>query len=459
MGSRPHARRLALAGVLLLLTATSPTAPLPASPARGVAAAEASPGARAAAGPEQATVTRVAGRDRFDTARRSAERTFPAGAHTVVLASGAHFADALTSAYVAGQRAAPVLLTHRDEIPAATRAGLATLEPSTVVLLGGPAAIGPAVAAELEASGHDVERIGGADRYETARLAAESGERIGTLPGDGAVPARERAVVLASGEAFADALAAGPLAYAGALPILLTPAAALSSHARAVLADETLGIERVLVAGGTRAVSSAVEDEVAALGKTVVRVAGSERTATAARLAERTAAALGWALDEVHLVSGAGFADALAVAPLAGTRASVLVLSASAANVGGPTAAVLAAHCEEVASIVVAGGTAAVSDTAAGEAARAATCRVATTLTLAPADAEAPVGTTHTVVATLRDQFGEPVPGAVVRFEVYRDGGGLPVGEAVRATTDEEGRAAFAYEGTTVATDRIVARR
>ena len=71
----------------------------------------------------------------------------------------------------------------------------------------------------------DIVRVSGATRYGTASAAAATG-----FP-DGATN-----VVLASGEAFPDALAAGGLAGTLDAPILLTPSAELS--------DETLaGLE------------------------------------------------------------------------------------------------------------------------------------------------------------------------------------------------------------------------
>ena len=54
---------------------------------------------------------------------------------------------------------------------------------------------------------------------------------------------------------FPDALAAGPLAYARALPLVLTDPGALSPQAAQTLVD--LGIQQVVIAGGPTAVSPA----------------------------------------------------------------------------------------------------------------------------------------------------------------------------------------------------------
>ncbi len=112
-------------------------------------------------------------------------------------------------------------------------------------MLGGPAAVSAAQVAALDAD-YDVTRIGGRDRYETAALIAT------TPPADyvGAATA-----IVARGDVLADALVSGPISYRAQFPILLTPTGSVNAFTRAAL-DE-LAIERVLVAGGTAAVSEA----------------------------------------------------------------------------------------------------------------------------------------------------------------------------------------------------------
>ena len=98
-----------------------------------------------------------------------------------------------------------------------------------------------------------VQRLAGADRYETAAAIARQ-------QGDGP----EGLALLASGEAFPDALAAGALAAAEQVPLLLTARDALPEATEAALRD--LGVTEVVVAGGTAAVTPAVTDRLAALG-------------------------------------------------------------------------------------------------------------------------------------------------------------------------------------------------
>ena len=196
-------------------------------------------------------VLRAAGTDRFATAASIAGRAFPDGADEVVLATGAEFADALAGGAAAAQRGAPVLLVQRDAVPAATRDALAALGATRAVVLGGEAAVAPSVVAELEDLGLTVERVGGADRYATAAAIADFAHP------DGAAVA-----LLATGERFPDALAAGAAAAALDAPVLLSSPDQLpdSTAARLPAGPGT----RTILLGGLAALSSAVEAAVVA---------------------------------------------------------------------------------------------------------------------------------------------------------------------------------------------------
>lgn len=272
---------------------------------------------------------RNAGDNRYETAAVTALAAFDADdVDDVLLATGEGFADALSGAALAGAVEGPVLLTAGDTLPGATSDALATLDPSTVHLLGGQAAISTSVAEEVAALGFDVNRIGGQDRYATAAAVADTivsdevGGQIGEVDG-------QRTVLLASGVNFADAVAAGPGAYAGTHPILLTRPESLPTATTDALA--TLGVDRVVVLGGTAAVSSDVQDELAQ-DFDVLRVAGEDRFDTAAALARFFIDNLAFDPSNVGLANGRdgfGGADALASAPYLGAADAPLLLTAS----------------------------------------------------------------------------------------------------------------------------------
>src|SRR5918996_575740 len=72
------------------------------------------------------------------------------------------------------------------------------------------------------------------------------------------------------------------------------------------------------------------------------------------------------------------------------------------------------------------------------------------TLTLSPTTDTNPVGTSHTVTATVRDIAGNPVPGVIVRFSVT--GANTASGSA---TTNASGQATFTYTGNNAGVDQI----
>ncbi|HET9665858.1 MAG TPA: Ig-like domain-containing protein, partial [Desertimonas sp.] len=77
----------------------------------------------------------------------------------------------------------------------------------------------------------------------------------------------------------------------------------------------------------------------------------------------------------------------------------------------------------------------------------------ATSIDLAPATESNPVGTDHTVTATVLDQFGDPFPGADVHFAV--SGGGTPVPATGDGVTNAAGQATFTFTNGTEVTNTI----
>lgn len=317
------------------------------------------PDARAAAGFE---LTRVAGVNRYATAASLANAAFPDGSDVAVLATGVQFADALAGSYLSGRfgAGAPILLTMPDSLPSETEAALDDLAVETVYLLGGTAAISEAVADSM--GDRTVVRVAGANRYETAAdiatLSAEGAADPGEVSGD-------PTVVIASGEGFADALAAGPVAFKGKLPVLLTPTAAL--HPAASGAIDQLDATRAIVVGGTAAVSAAVVTELEAKGMTVQRVAGPNRYATAVAIAGFGRSTVGLSASGVDLASGEDFPDALAAGPASGVANRPLVLTASD-ELSDDTEDYLVANSPTLTQGRVFGGTAAVSESTVNQA-------------------------------------------------------------------------------------------
>lgn len=179
-----------------------------------------------------------------------------------------------------------------------------------------------------------VARAAGSDRYGTGLTISQHEWASTGVAGDTRMQAK--AVVLATGNDFADALVAVPVAKKAQGPLLLTDGLAKTANP-----DVVKEIQRILptkgttiyIAGGEKAVSADIEKQLTGLGYTVKREAGADRFATAVTIAKDVMA------DPTHIIvargdegeNGNGFADALAAGPYAanvwGGGNSAVVLS------------------------------------------------------------------------------------------------------------------------------------
>jgi putative cell wall-binding protein/endonuclease YncB( thermonuclease family) len=203
-----------------------------------------------ALGAYAATVTRLSGSNRYDTAALVAKNAYPDGADLVYIASGTAFPDALAAAPVAAYADGPVLLTLPNKLPGTTRNVLKTLKPSRIVVIGGEAAVSAEVFSTIESvTGATVTRQAGANRYSSATQLSKT-----TFPpGTGTV-------YIATGVAFPDGVSAAAASALAGGPMLLTRP---DSVPRSVLTElERLDPYRVVVVGGTAAVSTAVVNEI-----------------------------------------------------------------------------------------------------------------------------------------------------------------------------------------------------
>lgn len=207
-----------------------------------------------------------------------------------------------------------------------------------------------------------VERRSGPTRIETAVALSQRVFR------------QARRVVVAGAEAYADALAAGPLAASLGAPVLLVP----PDHLPEVVADEIdrLGAEEVWVVGGPVRVSDRVIDALLARPEVeeVHRRFGPDRYATAAAVARTVIARED--PDEVLIALGAhpdparAFPDALTAGAFGATFDLPLLL-VSPGVLPEATAQVLASR-RWAEGVTVVGGPAAVDEATAAAAAAAA---------------------------------------------------------------------------------------
>jgi putative cell wall-binding protein len=82
-----------------------------------------------------------------------------------IAAAGENFPDAIPAGSVGALAGAPILLTRRNSIPAATIEALTALSPEAVVMLAGGAVVSARVGAKLGVACPCVMRLWGHDRY------------------------------------------------------------------------------------------------------------------------------------------------------------------------------------------------------------------------------------------------------------------------------------------------------
>ncbi|CAN5520279.1 hypothetical protein BH23ACT9_BH23ACT9_23090 [soil metagenome] len=218
------------------------------------------------------------GEDAIDAAIAFSQVTYERS-DTAVLARDDLFADALTTGSLQGIFDAPLLLTGSGDLDRRTATELVRLRVKNLVIVGGEEAINPLVLQKLNIAGINVTRVGGPTRIETAANAAETTAPDATT----AVVTRAYSTSGDDSQAYADLLAVSPWAAENGWPVLLTQTDTLSPAVRDRIAASNL--TDVVVIGGTGAISQAVEDQLAALGVNVRRVAGATRYGTAVAIA------------------------------------------------------------------------------------------------------------------------------------------------------------------------------
>ena len=252
---------------------------------------------------------RVAGNDRYGTSTAIADALLAAKGvtkfDTVIVASGASYADALAGSYLAAKKGAPILLCNKSNVKAATANVKKYLKSGgTVYLLGGTLAVPDSIRNEL--GGYTVRRLGGNTRYDT---------NISILKEAGISSGAE--LLVCSGTNFADALSAA----AAGRPILLVDKS-LSGTQKKYLESVKERLGKIYLIGGSFAVSDGAASSLAAYRSTE-RVNGANRFATSEAVARKF---FGSTVKAVVLAYGMNFPDGLCGGPLACAAGGPLLL-------------------------------------------------------------------------------------------------------------------------------------
>ena len=263
------------------------------------------------------SVNRIAGGTRYQTAIDASQSLWPdwndpsdtLHAHTVVIAKGDDYPDALGGIPLASAKQGPLLVTPgtglEDDVLAEVERVLQPNAGQFVYVLGGTTALSPSVDTALTAAGYTVRRIGGSDRYDTSvRIAQELGN-----------PQR---VVVATGLNFPDALSAGPIASMGGVgrpgAILLSAGAtlppAVAAYVRSI-AGQGPSPDHFVAAIGNPAIKAVQAAVPAAARQNLLLAGGATRYDTACSAAEIWLQSASSAPDAVGIATGENFPDAL----------------------------------------------------------------------------------------------------------------------------------------------------
>ena len=298
--------------------------------------------------PVDATWRRLAGKNALDTMAEVVKAGF-AKSDYAILATNAGYWDALSASGLAGIYQCPIVLTAASSLSTQAADQLDRMGAKNVIIVGGTAAVSSSVEKRVAALGYKVERLGGKNAVETSYRIWQHGK--GQWGSD---------VITATKDGYWDAISIAPYAYRHKAPVLLHnnyafQAAWQASENHAMLTEAAEGGKRVVIAGGSGAVSVEVE----ALFAGSVRLAGKNAYDTSSKVAQ-WCVAQGMNVDYLGLATGSGYWDALVAGPFCGKNNAVLLLADDAhlSNISG----FVLSHADDIEHGYVFGGSGAVGN-------------------------------------------------------------------------------------------------
>lgn len=255
----------------------------------------------------------IAGETRFDTsAMISGEMIEDDGANAIIIADGLNFADGLASAAFANKINAPILMVNgtTGDIKQSVIDEINRIDSdhnAKVYVIGGELAVNSKAVDTLKNMGYaNIDRIFGATRFETAIKLAEITEA--------------KTAFIADGMNYPDALSVGSAAALNDGAVLFTKNGALDDQTKAYIKSKNF--ERIVIVGGTSAVSEDTEEELKDICGDVIRVSGMNRIMTSTQIAYEFFPAA----DTIIVSTGYNFADSLAGGPFAAAKCAPLLL-------------------------------------------------------------------------------------------------------------------------------------
>ena len=277
------------------------------------------------------TVKEYSGYSMYETAVSQAKATYKKSKSAIIAGPGGAWVDALAAAGLAATKG-PILFSEANAMNAASLQALKDLGVESVIIVGGPMAVGKGVEKDLENAGIKVEqRLGGTDCYDTQMKIYEYGLENGCWSGDLAI--------IATARWFGDALSVSPVAYKLKAPIFLVAnngnfnSAQKSAWKKAAADGKFKKVEAV---GGPMVISQKAVDfgnemikQAGGTGE-VAWIYGDDQYGTSSAIATYAVKNQGFKWDNVAFTTGYEPYDALAGSVFQGSSNSVMLLADSA---------------------------------------------------------------------------------------------------------------------------------
>jgi uncharacterized protein YkwD/putative cell wall-binding protein len=274
--------------------------------------------------PQAAQWSRLSGQGRYETMQAIIQEAYPSTVPSTwaILTNGENFPDALAASGFAGLLDAPVILTTPGSLSPQAASEIQRLGIKNIAIIGGKAAVSDKAAIEAYTLScvESVGRIGGGNRTETAYLVYDVAVQAAATNGQRS-PWSDAAFI-ATGNNFADALSAAPLAYAGHCPIFLydsnSPDQSLDPLTRYALTSG--GFQGAFLVGGYSVLPDSLLSSLGGIQH--VRIAGPDRYFTSKLIAEFSLQTNFFRNDGLTeaagLATGGNYPDALCAAALCG---------------------------------------------------------------------------------------------------------------------------------------------
>ena len=258
---------------------------------------------------------RMWGATRQTTAVAISRAAFPNGSDNVILASGDNYPDALAGGPLAYELDAPILLIRRSRPDQATLDEIRRLGAKNVYILGGAGVVSDAVADTMKDMGLTVERIAGANRFDTAVAVAE---KLEALRG-----AKPTTVFFVYSHNYPDALAVSNVASLMGAPILYVDNTGNLRDSTAAYLKHLGSVEKAYIISGPGVIRPNADTAIGAFGP-VQRIYGADRYETCTRINRTFADVLDG--NSLCLACGTNYPDALAGSVFAAKYHAPMVL-------------------------------------------------------------------------------------------------------------------------------------